>query len=97
MPLTEIIRDWWPIGFAIVTGIGGAWLAVTSRQTRNIWRIEHLEKTAADIDHEVEKLKTLQSKSDINMQVIEVTLKQIKDIMTEIRSDLRGKADKPDR
>lgn len=81
----------------VVAGIGGWALSQSSRQARNIWRLDHMEAEMAEIQQVLKELRKSQAGNELNMQVLEVNLRQIKEILGDIRTDLRGKADKTDR
>ena len=93
----ELLRELWPLGAALLTGLMG-WVA---SQARTLHRLQSMEQRVKEAEEDIEALQNSRSADAVTLGVLEVTLRQIKDMLgdmrNEMREGLRSKADKPDR
>ena len=95
--VAQQFREWWPLilSFAgLIAGAAGWQYGVRSKHERNSWRIDQLEEDVTDLSVKVAALQSHQNESGMNLTVIEVSLRQIKEMLTEVREDMKTKADK---
>ena len=93
-------REWWPLVLSVgglVAGSVGWYYGVRGGQERSAWRISRLEEDVAELTTRVEAIKAAQNQSGTNLTIIEVTLRQIKEMLTEVREEVKHKADKAPR
>lgn len=93
----EQFRNWWPLMLSVgglIAGAVGWQYGVRGNHERCTWRIDQLEEEVDRLAAKVEALKTAQNASGMNLTIIEVSLRQIKEMLTEVREDVKTKADK---
>jgi len=89
--MDEMIQKYWAVVFA-VGGIVGGWLLGLRRAQ---WSLDQFKIELADLKKRVGHLETQGNTGAATLAGIAATLEAIQETLREIKSELRGKADKP--
>lgn len=85
-----IINDWW----AFAAFVAGGVIAFLMGQERRRYRVDDLARKVERLDEDVRDLKAQGSADAVTLAEIRVQLKTIISALSDIREDVKGKADK---
>ncbi|OWV42173.1 hypothetical protein [Mameliella alba] len=88
--MEQFIKDWAP-AFAALIGIAFAWRLGIAQ---NAWKTQQLEKDLLEIKDRVKSLEAHRLSDVEILATIQTTLTQMSRLLTEIREELKTKADK---
>ncbi|BBU58488.1 hypothetical protein KU6B_47530 [Mameliella alba] len=88
--MEQFIQDWAP-SFAALIGIAFAWRLGVAQ---NAWKTQQLEKDLLEIKDRVKSLEAHRLSDVEILATIQTTLTQMSRLLTEIREELKTKADK---
>lgn len=86
----SILKDWW----AFAAFVGGGVVAFFLGQERRRYKIEDLAQKFERFEIELESLKNQGRQEAVSVAEVRVQLTMILAAVTELREELRGKADK---
>ena len=85
-----VIRDWWAFGVFV----GGGVIAFLLGKERQRFRIDELARRMKELDADVQSIKRQTAAEAISLAEIRVELRANTQALTDLRNDLKGKADR---
>lgn len=85
-----IIQDWW----AFAAFVAGGVIAFLLGQERRRYRVDDLARTVERLDKDVRDLRAQGSADTVTLAEIRVQLRTIISELSNMREDVKGKADK---
>lgn len=92
MPETTIaaLREWWPFGVFLI----GGWVSFLIGKERQRWRVDQIGIEVSKQGARIDKLEAQGQAEAVTLGEIKVTQELILAALSNLRDDLKGKADK---